>query len=683
MQIEGGGGGNVLPVPTSPTPLKNVPFPAVHLTNLVCGWTSTIGSVSGMMTGVSPAYLLKNHVPKGQAADESRFSMPHSPLSKILKDDGYHVDGFSGLLCFREQIPFFGERHTGVHEEMLCHVPSDYAHKESIHPKGMAGNNPLYRYGDVQDCPNASIEDDVILERVRGAVSELDGKAPIALFIHLGTSDTIPELFHILAENGINSNNSIILVLGDHGFPGERFNIAQSTVSGKFAHDKGMTEQDLRIAGFVGYPGCVDKKFESPCISWDMAPTIAELLGYDADEIFPAATGFSLVPYLNESTKYPLRTLRIDNRYIEQEELKIVCLLNDQYRYIFRYCTNWSDSPYYNYHLEPVPFSEELFFRDDIDEQNNLLFSPQHLPILQQFRALFEETESAIMQHHFGNNVFSYPPLNRVRFQVPEPFRNTINGRIPVSEKRVYKGLVAALKLEMQEKNLLRPLLVGSPQEIKSFLDCSVFNARELIAAVTEANDREIAGLPVVDLKDIETLEYDCIILGSHTNEFFLYSKWNTLNSRNVPLLSPYRRLQTALSPNWPIATPDEELLDYFRTKSGVLYGAGGRCKDFIAHGGYSDMGMKICAILDSSPEKHGTDENGIPIYTYSQLSNHDIEALEFDYFLVSSYLYREILKDIQHWSLNGKKIFYLNKDLIIEPDSLPREGTWQQALKG
>ena len=127
------------------------------------------------------------------------------------------------------------------------------------------------------------------------------------------------------------------------------------------------------------------------------------------------------------------------------------------------------------------------------------------------------------------------------------------------------------------------------------------------------------------------------------------------------------------------ITVPDQDLIEYFQNNSGAIYGAGGRFRDFIEQGGYADMGMNICAAFDSSPQGHGSVVSGIPVYTYSKLETKEIDELNFNYFLIASTFYSSILKDIQHWTLRGKKIFLLNDKLKIEPDPLPRQGTWQK----
>jgi len=666
VHIEGGGGGCALPVVGRPSPLASVPYPCVRLTGMVCGWVSTIGSVSGLMTGVSPAFLLKNHISKGQAADGSRFSLPHDPLPVFLEKQGYQVEGFSTFFSFREQIPFFYERHTAVRGTSLCFVPAPYAAEHGCTPAGKhTDGRPLYHYGDVAGCTNITAPDSTTVERVREALAAMDTHAPRALFIHLGERHALPDLFDTLWNAGFSKDNSVILVMGDHGFPDERFGVAGRTAYGnKMPHDKGMTEQDLRVAGFLGFPGCKNTNFDRLCISWDMAPTVLALLGHDPAAVMPRATGMNLTPHFADAAAYPARTVRMDNRYVEQEDLKVVALLDEHYRYVFRFRPHWSGGPYYSYYLDARPCPEELYRRDDLDEAENLVFSPDRLPVLHEFRRRFRETEEAIIAHHFGSRVFAYPALERARFHIPEPFRNTDLGMVPASQDRVVKGLLAALRLELEQLGVRRPLLVGPEADTSALLAHGVLQAGSF-AAVT------------ADGPETVTAEYDAVVLGSLPRELELFARWRTAVGDALPILSPYRRLERRFDPAWPLAIPDGDQLDYFRSHAGVIYGAGGRCRDFLARTGHADMGMTLRAVLDSSPALHGATEGGLPVYTYSRLSKDDLLALEFDYFLIASFAHFSILKDIRHWTLRGKRIYYLAEDLRIQPDHLPREGSW------
>lgn len=681
IEVEGGAGGGALQVSGRRPPIDNVPFPAVHLSNLVCGWISTVGSVSGMLTGISPAYLLSDHVSKGSMADEKRFDLLHKPYPVFLEGEGYQVKGVSLFLCFREQIPFFYERHEGVGPDMLCRVPDNYTPRVKSTYYCEKEKKPLYRYEDVEDCSNLALSDDVILERVRAIAGSLDDSRPSAFFIHLNEADCIPELFGILSENGLTAENSVMVVIGDHGFPGDRFAYSNNVIQGRFSHDKGMTEHDLRIVGYLGYPGCKETAYEDVCISWDMMPTVATLMGYDASRVLPAATGKSLVPYLSGYETSPKRVLRVDNRYIKQDNLKVVCFLDEKYRYVFRYSSAWGDSPYYNYYQRPVPYTEELYSREDLNEEFNLIYSPEHLPVLQRFRKHFAQTESEIIRHHFGEDVFAYPALNRIRFGLPERYRSTESGRLPVSQEAVVKGLMAALKMDIQQKGYSKVALVGTASDVEKLMVSGVFSKGDFVGRVSPKIDNLTGMLEGVEVETLSESDYDCLVLVSYDHEAGLYRECRRL-APGVPILSPYRTLPSSMPGASPLVIPDEGLLEYFRTRAGVIYGAGGRTRDFLKQGGAGVLGMTFRAVFDSSPALHNTELEGVPVLTYPQLGTKDIDQLDFDYFLVSSIAYNEIVKDIMPWTLQGKKIFRLNSALQIEADPLPRGGTWQPFLR-
>lgn len=671
IQIEGYGGGMGLPQEGMRPPFTPPLESFIRFSNIVCGWVSTVGSVSGLLTGVTPALLLRDHVSKGKSVDESRFTLPHEPITRMLAGHGYQVEGLSGILCFREQIPFFMESHRGVRPGMLARtspVGPALARATPVERKPLIRNEvegfPFFPLSET--APESPfLTDQAIIERVHNLSEELKTDAPKALFFHLNQGDLLDELLAALASIGVTPDNSVIVMLGDHGYPG-----GVSVECGRQfpmpTHDDSMDEYNLRINAAVSFPGCVSREFSPLCISWDLAPTILDLLGFNPDVELPKATGLNLAPWLrNEVQEYPRRVLRIENRYMGQMTKRAVCLIDDDWRYIVRPGHSYDAYGYLPYTL---PGREELYCRDDREGVNNLVYSPKSRPVLDAFRREFSKGEAEMMRRVFGEDLLAYPLFKEALDRPSRPDRRESRFGEPfVGSDRVFSGLLALLGTEVKRLGVRRALLYGAGEHARALLAHPEFQGLPIIGLVDDDPRSDVLNtLPVMRPEQAAALDYDAVVIGSHRYETLLYHRCLDWKAPAARVLSVYRGLLDGADPL--LSMPDAETASALRTHPCVLYAAGGRCRDFLNRADFQELGLTVKAILDSDPAKHGLEINGLPVYCYFMLDGEQLLALDFRNFLVCTDAFDDIMAFLAVWDTFGKKFFKLEPSLKVNP---------------
>lgn len=671
VQIEGYGGGMALPQKDMRLPFTPPMAPCIRFTNLVCGWVSTIGSVCGMLMGLTPTLLLKDHVSKGKQADESRFTLPHQPITRILRDRGYQVEGLSGIICFREQIPFFMESHRGLRPEMLG--------RTSPFGATQAKGKPAWRRVKVRNEPDGFpffplsqidgeapfLADEANIERIYNLAHELDNAAPKALFMHLSSDEKLPELMTALASVGITTDNSLFVMLGDHGYPGGS-SVHCGVGCPMPTHDDSMDEYNLRISGAISFPGCQAEEFEKPCISWDLAPTVLDILGIEPQAVLSRTTGINLAPWLRrEDMDFPARILRVENRYIGQMIKRAVCLLNTDWRYIIRPGHSYE---HYAYLPHTLPGREELYRRDDLEGDYNHVFSPKHRPVVEAFRREFSRTESEIVGTMFKDDCYAYPPLKDALDRPVRPDKRSSKFGEPFAgPDRVFSGLLCLLRAELSRLGVQRALLYGAGEHALDLMRHPEFAGIPVVGLVDDApQTQSLGGLPVCRPEQAASIGYDAVILGSHRYEQVLYLRCLEWKSPGARILSAYRGPLDDADPL--LTAPDAEVASLLRAHPCVVYAAGGRGQDFLNRPDFQELGLTVRAFLDSSPEKHGREINGLPVYCYFKLSAEQLLELDFQSFIIATDTFDEIMSFLSVWDAFGKRFFQLAPSLRVDP---------------
>jgi hypothetical protein len=382
-------------------PLSQVPFPAVRFTNMLCAAPSTTMSLIGLLSGTYPIYLRGNHLSKG-AADPNDWRSRHPNCLPFLLDrGGYQKVFISWVKRFGETAPIFPDHGEGLTDELI------------------ALNSTLDSIRGGYDEPLQSVFwlPEVTQARIRSVLGAYEPKGPGAFVLHALCEDDLLCFFSELARIGVDHRNSVMVVVGDHGWPRNLWGLQQrrpDLIDGRVTHDTDLDEANIRVVGFVGHPDIAPRTVDAFTSALDLHATVVRLLGLQ-DRLVPGETeSRDLVALMKGAPAVAHsenRILRIDNRYLDQRNNRITALVSKDFRYIVRPTTDWGHNRFYKYRLEEFRHREELYARSDSNEERNLARHPAYRGMLEEFRACYRRTESRAIASHHRDDLFAHHHL--------------------------------------------------------------------------------------------------------------------------------------------------------------------------------------------------------------------------------------------------------------------------------
>ena len=188
-----------------------------------------------------------------------------------------------------------------------------------------------------------------------------------------------------LLKGGGLLDNTILVMNSDHGYPDPTRQLSFYERR-KFGHDLIMTDDNILTPLFLSYPGCRPNSITTPVSLLDISPTILELIGLPNlyEDNGYTHFGNSLMGYIKSSKKKNTHVMRIDNRFIFQDNR--MAAVRDSRR---KYVRSFEDSLEELYDLEKDP-----------GELNNLIQDGRYEDELEDFRNVMYQQELAIYSHH-------------------------------------------------------------------------------------------------------------------------------------------------------------------------------------------------------------------------------------------------------------------------------------------
>jgi hypothetical protein len=499
-------------------------FSTINLSQAICAAPSTVMTTMGLLTGVSPVMLAKDHIPKRLQIPDDWQANGFQTITNFLEEQDYDVTGINAVYDAPKCLPMFKDTHAGVTPDM--------------------GKKEGYNFWEAW-C---------IVERLKNIKASLSERQK-AFFFHLIDADILPDLLDELATIGLNQANTVMVLIGDHGWP-----IKFLKKEPPLFHDLHQEENNIRVACHISYPDCESKEYSHFCSSLDLAPTALELMGFTPKEALPKAEGLSLVNHLKDNSPTADRIIRLDNRYIAQRRNKVITLVTSTLRYTFRYETNWDKQPYYKYEFEEIPEREELYLRSDIDEKSNLINSTNFSEDIEIFREYLAKTESQIIQHFYGDNLFEHYLLKDKIFTQNKEEEQRLH-----SSTRIQKSLLSLLKKYLDEKQISKVALYGAGNHTRSLLSLNILNS--YVCCIIDDNPlvETIENIPVFKTDCSQSKDFKALVLSSDYFEPQLQEKAESWLPENLEIIALYQKFGKSL-PHYLINYPKaeyKEILDF------------------------------------------------------------------------------------------------------------------------
>ena len=487
--------------------LNTINFDTVNLSQTVCAAPSTVMTTMGLLTGVSPVLLAKDHIPKRKQVPDDWQAQGFTTITDFLENQNYDVVGINAVFDSPRCLPMFKDIHAGVTPDMR--------QKEG------------YNFWEAWCIP----------QRLRNIIPNLTREKK-AFFFHLIDADILPEIIHELQGIGLNKKNTVLVLVGDHGWP-IRFKEKEPALF----HDLHQEENNIRVSCHIAYPGSQTSEYPHFSSALDLAPTAIDLMGFNSKNVFPKANGISLVNHLRGNSPAPERIIRIDNRYVAQRKNKIITLVNSRLRYTFRYETNWEQQPYYQYRFKSVPEKEELYLRDDIEEKNNLINNESYKTELETFRNFLRKSETQVLKHFYSEDLFEYYNLKGYLSTENEESAQRIH-----SSARIQKILLKLLNDKLLDEGINKVALYGAGNHTRSILNHKIINSK--VSAIFDDNAlfSDIDGIPVIHPDNENLQDYEALIISSDYFEKQMKKRAKEWLPENKKLLTIYEEIGESLS---------------------------------------------------------------------------------------------------------------------------------------
>ena len=488
---------------------------------MICSAPSTVMASVGMLTGVYPVRLTKNHVSKKVAPNETLKTFvwesdQYSVLTDIFKREGYQVMGFHLIQKAVTYIPFFHDKYQGVTDGMEVKNGHHWANG-------------------------------VVSQRLYNLKDKIKGKKN-ALFFHFYPADFL-DVMKALDTCGIRKDNTIFVIAGDHGHPknyapavqaAKRYldqipgqqNDSKDQIKGYqiFKHDWHLSEENLRVSSFLHHPEYKGKVIQELTSALDFAPTVLSLFNIDPKKVLPKADGVDLSLVIREKESPPKkRTIRVDNRYVEQRQNRIIALVDENYRYIFRFNNSKKYFPFYKFNPEQNQAYEELYDRfKDLNEMNNLAGNKKYSQVLKRFRHELLKNEKKIQNSFLDEELKNHLLKKR---------------KIPRGNPKLLKHCLLMFESSPEWVNSENVALYGSGQHTRDLLQTNILDKGKIVAIFDDnPKQEEIFGIPVISTDHAEHYSFDVLLISSGVYEQELSEKANKWIKNESLIISLYQK---------------------------------------------------------------------------------------------------------------------------------------------
>ena len=199
-------------------------------------------------------------------------------------------------------------------------------------------------------------------------------------------SSHVSSALDLIKKNNL-YENSIIIMMSDHGYPDPNTNINEGYFRG-VGHDMILTDDNIKTPLLIKYPNSPEGvKIENVVGHIDILPTIYDILDLEYTKILPNYQGTSLLPLINGNKSANNRLRRTDTR-LPMDVKRMVSLRTNYHKYIFTF----EDK------------SEFLFdLMKDPEEMLNVRNDPNYASVLSDFRKEKNNSEIDIFSFHKEN----------------------------------------------------------------------------------------------------------------------------------------------------------------------------------------------------------------------------------------------------------------------------------------
>lgn len=337
---------------------------SIYFSTAISSAPSSVMSCASMLTGL-PAYYIARNYEDYKYDNELFYSLP-----SILNNLGYEI-----------RSGFVAREMRDKYSSIIPHLSSNN------YPKGIKENYFFDGLGYV--WPN-SILNEILLNYLKSRIHD----APLFLInwynvrMDPNTSDEVLKGIQTLKDYDL-WNNSIFLMLSDHGYldPKKGYTPEKLKAQG-LTHDLVMTDDNIRIPFYLRYPGSLPQKINEQVCTYDILPTILELLDVQLPENMPYKIfGSSLLPLISDNSlglkqQFSDRKIRSDGRFFAQDH-RCTSIRSLNFKYIIR--PDDSLEEFYDLTIDP-------------DEENNIINEEKNKKEIRKFNDYYEKTENEIIE---------------------------------------------------------------------------------------------------------------------------------------------------------------------------------------------------------------------------------------------------------------------------------------------
>jgi hypothetical protein len=336
----------------------------VYFSTAVASAPSSVMSCASMLTGL-PAYYIARNYEHYKYDNEEFFS-----IQRYLGEIGYEI---RSNFVAREMREKYGH--------ILPLIDPRY------HPEGLSENNHIPDVGYAwSNNTLSSILEKYLVQRNRDMPLFLLNWYNIRM--DPTTSEEVERGINILKSNGY-WENSIFLLLSDHGYIDPvRGYTPEKLKSQGLTHDLILTDDNIRIPFYLKYPGYKPQKIDSMVSTYDILPTIVELVDSEGmiESHDQSMFGTSLLRTLDKSNHMENRYIRSDGRFFAQTN-RCTSIRSDKYKYIVR--PDSGEEEFYDLEKDPM-------------EMNNVVDLEEYITPLNSHQLEYQKSEAKVMEFQYS-----------------------------------------------------------------------------------------------------------------------------------------------------------------------------------------------------------------------------------------------------------------------------------------
>ena len=354
----------------------------MYFPNAFASAPSSVMSCASMLTGIPSYFIAKNY-------DEFKYNNENfTSLPNLLSQNGYdvassfvaqemqikygsflnHVQDFyfpDGVEFNKDEIPSL--RGTVWKNETLRSICLNYL--QDRNKKSKIIKKPLFmmNWFNVREDPN--------------------------------TSQIISNHLQDLKNLGY-YKNSIIFVLSDHGYlDAKRGWTAAKLAEANLSHDLMLSDDNIKVPFFLYYPNCKPGKYDNMVSTYDIFPTVLDLLSLNVNDNMLPIAGESIVNKSHQ-IKQKERYLRSDARFFEQG-FQCTAIRSSNFKYIKK---EWGGGDeFFNLRTDPL-------------EQFNLLNQKKYSEEISRHKIEFEKSQAMYVAYMVLKKILNALKSNNLKY---------------------------------------------------------------------------------------------------------------------------------------------------------------------------------------------------------------------------------------------------------------------------